>query len=145
MAIIDQGEERRRRRRKNTVLFTVSLVFLLLGVLLHCLNFMFLDELSYFACATTILAGLVYNILQRVVYFSNKKSERVITAFFYVGIACVILKLLSGMIFKNPYFLIHDIISFCLFVGEILLPLSIVITWVKHRKLINLFRLFWGL
>ncbi len=142
MAIIYQKE-----RKKFSFFFKISMVFLILGIVLHIFDWRFWEELSYFACCSVILIGIVYIILHHITYFTGEKIERVISVFFYTGIACLILKLFSSLIFKeddyvgiSPFIEVHDIIIFCLDIGVILLPLSIVIMLVKYKRLFKFFK-----
>ncbi len=139
MAVIYQKEQ-----KKFSFFFKIGMVFLILGIVLHIIGWMFLGELNYFACCTVIMVGIVYIILHHITYFDDKKMERVISVLFYTGIACLILKLFSSIIFKEDYYTgivlfkgVHDIIIFCLNIGAILLPLSVVIMLMKYRKLIK--------
>lgn len=104
-------------------------------------------ESIYFACCTVILAGVEYIILHHITYFTGEKIERMISVFFYTGIASLILKLCTSLIFKEDYYAgiglfrgVYGIIIFCLNIGVILLPLSIVIMLVKYRKIIKFFK-----
>ncbi len=139
MAIICQQEQ-----KKFSFFCKISMVFLILEIALHIVDWKFWGELSYFSCCAVILTGIVYIILHQITYFTGKKIERVISVFFYIGAACVILKLISPLILKenfyagiSPFMEVHGIIIFCLDIGIILLPLSIVIMLVKFRKLIK--------
>lgn len=142
MAIIYQKE-----KKKFSFFFKISMVFLILGIVLHLFDWMFWGELSYFACCVVMLIGIEYIILHHITYFTGEKIERVNSVFFYTGIACLILKLFSTLIFKEDYYVgmspfmeVHDIIIFCLDMGMILLPLSVVIMLVKYKKLIKFLR-----
>lgn len=144
MAIIYQKEH-----KKFSFFFKISMVFLVLGKVLQVFDWMFWGELSYFVCCTVLLIGIVYIILHHITYFTGEKLERVNSVFFYIGIASLILQLLSTLIFKKDYYMdispcmeVHDIIVFCLDIGVILLPLSIVIMLVKYKKLINFLKIF---
>lgn len=145
MAIICQQEQK--KQKKFSFFCKISMVFLILGIALHIFDWKFWGELSYFSCCAVILTGIVYIILHQITYFTGKKIERVISVFFYIGAACLILKLISPLIFKgnfyagiSPFMEVHGIIIFCLDIGMILLPLSIVIMLVKFRKLIKFLR-----
>lgn len=144
MAVIYQKEQ-----KKFSFFFKIGMLFLLLGILLHIIDLMFWGELSYFACCTVILVGIEYIILHHITYFTGKKIERVISLLFYTGIACLILKLFSSLIFKEDYYVgispfmeVHGIIIFCLKIGVILLPLSVVIMLLKYSKLIKFLKAF---
>lgn len=139
MAVIHQKEQ-----KKFSFFFKKSMVFLVFGIVLHIPGWTFWGELSYFACCTVMLVGIVYIILHRITYFTGEKIERVISLLFYTGIASWILKLFSSLIFKEDYYVgispfmeVHGIIIFCLSIGVILLPLSVIIMLVKYRKLIK--------
>ena len=141
MAIIYQKED-----KKFNFFFKISIVFLILGIVLHIFDWIFWGELSYFACCTVMIVGIVYIILNHITYIIGKKIERVISLLFYTGIACLILKLLSPLFFKEDYYVgispfteIHGIVIFCLKIGVILLPLSVVIMLLKYNKLIKFF------
>ena len=125
------------------------MAFLLLGIVLHIFDMMFWGELSYFICCTVILVGIVYIILHHITYITDQKIERVISVFFYAGIACLMLRLISSFIFKEDYYLdispfeeVHSIIVFCLEKGVFLLPLSVVMIMIKFKKLIKFFKFF---
>lgn len=142
MAVIYQKEQ-----KKFSFFFKKSMIFLLLGIVLHIIGWMFLGELSYFVCCTVMLAGIEYIILHHITYFTGEKIERVISVLFYTGIASLILKLCSSLIFKEDYYAgiglfrgVYGIIIFCLNIGVILLPLSIVIMLMKYRKIIKFFK-----
>lgn len=142
MAIIYQKE-----RKKFSFFFKIGMVFLILGIALHIIGWTFLGELSYFTCCTVILVGIVYVILHHITYFSDQKIERVISILFYVGIASLVLKLFSSMIFKEDYYVnigffkgVYDIITFCLNSGAFLFLLSVVIMLVKYRKLFKILK-----
>lgn len=146
MAVTYQNDPKEREQKKFSFFFKISMGFLLLGIMLHIFDWMFWGELSYFACCTVMLVGIEYIILHHITYFTGKKIERVISVLFYTGIVCLILKLLSSLIFKEDYYVgispfmeVHGIIIFCLKIGVILLPLSIVIMLLKYRKIIKLF------
>lgn len=139
MAVIYQKEP-----KKFSFFFKKSMVFLLLGIVLHIFDLVFVGELSYFACCTVMLVGIEYIILHHITYFTDEKIERVISIFFYTGIACLILKLFASLIFKEDYYVgispfmeLHGIIFFFLKIGVFLLPLSVVIMLLKYRKLIK--------
>lgn len=144
MAVIYQKEQ-----KKFGFFFKIGMVFLLLGIVLHSFDVMFWGELSYFACCTVMLVGIEYIILHHITYFTGKKIERVISLLFYTGIACLILKLFSSLIFKEDYYVgispfmeVHGIIIFCLKIGVILLPVSVVIMLLKYSKLIKFLKAF---
>lgn len=89
-----------------------------------------------------ITVGIVYIILNHITYLTGKKIERVISLFFYTGIACLILKQFSSLIFTEDYYVdlspfmeVHDIVILGLKIGIILLPLSVVIMLLKYNKL----------
>lgn len=139
MAVIYQKEH-----KKFSFFFKISMVFLILGIVLHIFDWVFWGELSYFTCCTVMLVGIMYIILHHITYFTGEKIERVISILFYTGIACLILKLFSSLIFKEDYYAgispfaeVHGIIIFCLRIGAILMPLSVVIMLLKYRKLIK--------
>lgn len=139
MAIIYQKEQ-----KKFSFFFKKSMICLLLGLVLHILGLKFLGELSCFACCTVLLAGIEYVILHHITYLIDEKIERVVSLFFYTGIACLILRVFAALIFKEEYYAsiglfmkVHGIILFLLKVGVILLPLSIVIMLLKFGKLIK--------
>lgn len=128
--------------KKFGFFFKISMFFLILGAVLHAFHWMFWGELSYFACCTIITVGIVYIILHHITYLTGKKIERVISLFFYTGIACFILKLFSSLVFKEKYYVdispfmeVHDIIILGLKIGIFLLPLSVVIMLLKYNKL----------
>lgn len=109
---------------------------------MHVFNRMFWGELSYFFCCMIITVGIVYIILNHITYLTGKKIERVISLFFYTGIACLILKQFSSLIFTEDYYVdlspfmeVHDIVILGLKIGIILLPLSVVIMLLKYNKL----------
>lgn len=142
MAVIYQKEQ-----KKFSFFLKKSMILLFLGIVLHVFGLTFLGEMSYFACCTVILAGVEYIILHHITYFTGEKIERMISVFFYTGIASLILKLCTSLIFKEDYYAgiglfrgVYGIIIFCLNIGVILLPLSIVIMLVKYRKIIKLFK-----
>lgn len=135
--------------KKFSFFLKISLAFLILGAVLHLLKWMFWGELSYFVGCAVILAGIVYIILHHITYFTDKKAERVVSVFFYTGIACIILKLLSSLIFKEDYYVdispfmeVYDIVIFVLKIGIILLPLSVVIMLLKFSKLLKFIKYF---
>lgn len=135
----------KKEHKKFSFFFKISMVFLILGiVLLHIFDWIFWGELSYFACCAVMLVGIVYIILHHITYFTGEKIERVISLLFYTGIACLLLKLFSSLIFKEDYYVgispfveVYGIIIFCLNIGVILLPLSVVIMLMKYRKVIK--------
>ncbi len=142
MAVIYQNDPKERKQKKFSFFFKISMVFLILGIVLHIFGWMFWGELSCFACCTVMLVGIVYLILHHITYFTGKKIERVISVLFYTGIACLILNLFSSVIFKEDYYVgispfteVHGIIIFCLKIGVIMLPLSVVIMLMKYSKL----------
>lgn len=144
MAIIYQKEH-----KKFSFFFKISMVFLIFGIVLHIFDWIFWGELSYFICCAVILTGIVYIILHHITYFTGKKIERVISVFFYTGIACFILRMLSSFLFKADYYVgispcmeVYNIIIFCLKIGAILLPLSIVMMLLKFNKLIKFLNSF---
>lgn len=144
MVVIYQKEQ-----KKFSFFFKISMVFLILGIVLHIFDWTFWGELSYFACCIVILMGIVYIILHHITYFSGKKIERVISLLFYTGVACLILKLFASLIFKedcyvgiSPFMEVHGIIIFCLNSGVILLLLSVVIMLMKYHKLIKFLKNF---
>lgn len=146
MAIIYQKEP---EHKKFSFFFKISMIFLLLGIVLNIFDGVFWGELCYFVCCTVIVVGIVYIILHHITYITGNKIERVISVLFYSGIACLILKLLSSLIFKEDYYVdislfkgVHDIIIFCLDIGVLLLPLSIVIMLMKYKKLIKFLKYF---
>lgn len=135
-------EEPKKEPKKFGFFFKISMIFLIIGAVLHGFNWMFWGELSYFACCTIITVGIVYIILHHITYLTGKKIERVISLFFYTGIACLILKMLSSLISKEDYYVdispfmeVHDIVISGLEIGIILLPLSVVIMLLKYNKL----------
>lgn len=135
--------------KKFRFFFKISMVFLMLGIVLHAFDRIFWGELSYFVCCTVILVGIVYIILHHITYFTGEKIERVISVFFYTGIASLILKLLSSLIFKEdcyvditPFMEVHSIILLCLRIGTVLMPLSIVLMLLKYSKLIKFLKYF---
>lgn len=139
MAVIYQKEQ-----KKFSFFFKKSMIFLILGIVLHIIGWRFLGALSYFACCTVILVGIEYIILHHITYFTGEKIERVISVLFYSGIASLILKLFSSLIFKEDYYMginlfmgVYGIIMLCLDIGAFLFPLSIVIMLVKYRKIIK--------
>lgn len=147
MAVIYQQEQK--KPKKFSFFFKISMVFLLLGIVLRIFGLMFWEEFSYFACCTGMMVGIEYIILHNITYFTGKKIERVISLFFYTGIVCLILKLLSSLIFKEDYYVgispfvgVHGIILFCLKIGVMLLPLSVVLMFLKYGKLIKFLRFF---
>ena len=147
MAIIYQKPPK--KAKKFSFFFKICMVFLLLGIVLHIFDLKFWEELSYFACCTVMMAGIEYIILHNITYFTGKKIERVISLFFYTGIVCLILKLFSSLIFKEDYYMgispfmeMHGIILFCLKIGVILLPLSVVLMFLKYGKLVKFLRFF---
>lgn len=144
MAIIYQ-----KKHKKFSFFFKISMIFLLLGIVLHIFNLKFWGELSYFACCAVILAGIEYTILHRIKYFTGQKIERVISALFYTGITCLVLKLFALLIFKKDYYVgispfmeVHSIIIFGLKIGAILLPLSVIIMLFKYKKIIKILNFF---
>lgn len=145
MAVIYPKEQKEQKEQKKfSFFFKIGMVFLLLGIVLHIFDLKFWGELSYFACCTVMLVGIEYIILHHITYFTGEKIERVISLFFYTGIVCLILKLFSSFIFKEDYYVgispfmeVHGIITFCLKIGVILLPLSVVIMILKYKKLIK--------
>lgn len=147
MAIIYQ--EPPKKAKKFSFFFKIGMVFLLLGIVLNIFALKFWGELSYFVCCTVMLAGIEYIILHNITYFTGKKIERVISLFFYTGIVCLILKLLSSLIFKEEYYVgmspfmeVHGMILFCLKIGVILLPLSVVLMFLKFGKIIKFLNFF---
>ena len=141
MAVI-YPKEPKKTPKKFRFFFKISMVFLILGAVLHVFNWMFWGELSYFACCAVLLAGIVYIILHHITYLFDKKTERVVSLFFYTGIACFILKLLSSVIFKAEYYMgispfmeVHNIVILGLNIGVILFPLSLVIMLLKFNRL----------
>lgn len=75
--------------------------------------------------------------------------ERVISLFFYIGIACFILHLLSSLIFKEDNYVnvslfmeVHNIVMLGLKIGVILLPLSLVIMLLKYNKFFKFLKHF---
>ena len=150
MAIIYPQEQKEpKKQKKFSFFFKICMVFLLLGIVLHIFDLKFWGELSYFACCTVMMVGIEYIILHNITYFTGKKIERVISLFFYTGIVCLILKLLSSLIFKEEYYVgispfveVHGIILFCLKIGVILLPLSVVLMFLKYGKIIKFLRFF---
>lgn len=148
MAVIYPKEDEK-EHKKFSFFFKISMVFLIFGIVLHALDWTFWGELSYFACCTVIVAGIVYIILHHITYFTGKKIERVISVFFYTGIACFVLKLLSSPIFKeeyyagmSPFMQIHGVIVLCLKIGVALFPLSVILMLLKFKKLIKFFSFF---
>lgn len=144
VAIIYQKEH-----KKFSFFFKISMVFLALGIVLHILDWIFWGEFSYFICCAVILTGIVYIILHHITYFTGKKIERVVSAFFYTGIACFILRLLSSFLFKADYYVdispcmeVYSIIIFCLKIGVIFLPLSVVMMFLKFKRLIKFLKSF---
>lgn len=142
MAVSYQKEQ-----KKFSFFFNKSMIFLFFGIVLHIIGWKFLGELSYFGCFTVIVVGIEYIILHHITYFTDEKIERVISVLFYTGITSLILKLCASLIFKENYYVgislfmgVHNIIIFCLNIGAILLPLSIVIMLVKYRKIIKFFK-----
>ena len=140
MAVIYQ-----KQHKKFSFFFKISMVFLILGIAMHILDWIFWGELSCFACCTVMLVGIVYIILHHITYFTGEKIERMISIFFYTGIASLILKLISSFIFKEDYYVgispftqVHGIIILCLNIGAFLLPLSVVIMLLKYRKLFKI-------
>lgn len=99
MAVIYQKEQ-----KKFRFFFKKSMIFLLLGIVLHIIGWKFLGELSYFSCCTVIMVGIEYIILHHITYFTGEKIERVISVLFYTGIVSLILKLCSSLIFKEDYY-----------------------------------------
>jgi len=149
MAVFYQNDQKERRHKKFSFFFKISMIFLLLGIVLHIFDGGFWGELSYFVCITVMLAGIVYMILHHITYFTGEKTERVISVLFYAGVACLILKLFSSLIFKEDYYVgispfmeVHGIIIFCLKIGVTLIPLSVVIMLLKYKKLINFLKFF---
>lgn len=147
MAIIYQKPTK--KAKKFSFFFKIDMVFLLLGIVLSIFDLKFWGELSYFVCCTVMLAGIEYIILHNITYFTGKKIERVISLFFYTGIVCLILKLLSSLIFKEEYYVgmspfmeVHGMILFCLKIGVILLPLSVVLMFLKFGKIIKFLNFF---
>ena len=100
MAVI-YPKEPKKEPKKFGFFFKISIIFLVLGAVLHVFNWMFWGELSYFVCCTIITVGIVYIILHHITYLTGKKIERVVSLFFYTGIACLFLKLFSSLIFKK--------------------------------------------
>ena len=140
MAVIYQ-----KQHKKFGFFFKIGMIFLILGIVLHILDWIFWGELSYFACCTVMLVGIVYIILHHITYFTGEKIERMISIFFYTGIASLILRLISSFIFKEDYYVdispftqVHGIIILCLNIGVFLLPLSVVIMLLKYRKLFKI-------
>lgn len=149
MALIYQNNQKEREHKKFGFFFKISMIFLLIGIVLHIFNLMFWGELSYFACCTVMLVGIEYIILHHITYLTDEKIERVVSIFFYTGIVCLILKLFSLLIFKedfyvgiSPFMEVYGIIIFCLKIGVILLPLSVVIMFLKYRKIIKFLKVF---
>lgn len=153
MAIIYQQEQQEqkepKKQKKFSFFFKICMVFLLLGIVLHIFDLKFWEELSYFVCCMMMMVGIEYIILHNITYFTDKKIERVISLFFYTGIVCLILKLLSSLIFKedyyagiSPYVEVYGIILFCLKIGVILLPLLVVLMFLKYGKLVKFLRFF---
>ena len=147
MAVI--YNEPKKERKKFGFFFKIGMVFLILGAVLHVFKWKFWGELSYFACCAVLLAGIVYIILHHITYLYDKKTERVVSLFFYTGIACFILKLLSSVIFKAEYYMgitpfmeVYSIVMLVLGIGIILFPLSLVIMLLKFNKLFKFFRHF---
>ena len=140
----------KKQHKKFNFFFKISMVFLILGIVFRCIfNWIFWGELSYFACCAVMLVGIVYIILHHITYFTGKKIERVISLLFYTGIACLMLRLISSLIFKENYYVgispfmeVHSIIIFSLKIGTIFLPLSVVIMLLKYRKLFKFLNLF---
>lgn len=139
----------RTKTKKFGFFFKISMIFLILGAVLHIFKWMFWGELSYFACCAVMLAGVVYVILHHITYFTNQKMERVISLFFYIGIACFILHLLSSLIFKEDNYVnvslfmeVHNIVMLGLKIGVILLPLSLVIMLLKYNKFFKFLKHF---
>lgn len=148
MAVI-YSKESEKEPKKFGFFFKISIFFLILGAVLHVFNRIFLGELSYFACCTIIAVGIVYIILNHITYLTGKKIERVISLFFYTGIACIFLKQISSLIFKEDYYMdispfmeVHNIVILGMRIGIILLPLSVVIMLVKFNKLIKFINRF---
>ena len=140
MAVIYQ-----KQHKKFGFFFKIGMIFLILGIVLHILDWIFWGELSYFACCTVMLVGIVYIILHHITFFTGEKIERMISIFFYTGIASLILRLISSFIFKEDYYVdispftqVHGIIILCLNIGVFLLPLSVVIMLLKYRKLFKI-------
>lgn len=124
--------------KKFGFFFKISIIFLILGAVFHVFNWMFWGELSYFVCCAIITVGIVYIILHHITYLTVKKIERVVSLFFYIGIACLFLEQFSSLIFKEDYYVdispfmeVHDIIISGLRIGIILLPLSVEIMLFK--------------
>ena len=139
----------RTKTKKLGFFFKISMIFLILGAVLHEFKWIFWGELSYFTCCTVMLVGIVYIILHHITYLIDKKTERVISLFFYTGIACFILKLFSSLIFKDDYYVdispfmeVHNIVILGLDIGIILLPLSLVIMLLKYHKLFKFIKYF---
>lgn len=139
----------KKEHKKFSFFFKISMVFLIIGIVLQILDWTFWGELSYFVCCAVMLVGIVYIILHHITYFTGKKIERVISLLFYTGIACLILRLISSLIFKEDYYVgispfmeVHSIVIFSLKIGTIFLPLSVVITLLKYKKLIKFLNLF---
>lgn len=138
-----------KKPKKIGFFFKISLIFLVLGIMLHFFEQMFWSELSYFTCCVIIMLGAVYSILHRVMYFTGKKVEHVITVLFYTGLACLILLPVAALIFKEEYYVdispfmeIHTIIILCLSIGLFLLPVSIILMIFKFGKLFKFFSRF---
>ncbi|MBD5461975.1 MAG: hypothetical protein HDR24_02775 [Lachnospiraceae bacterium] len=139
----------KKQHKKFSFFFKISMVFLIVGIVLHILDWTFWGELSYFACCAVMLVGIVYIILHHITYFTGKKIERVISLLFYTGIACLIMRLISSLIFKEDYYMgispfmeVHSIVISCLKIGTIFLPLSVVIMLLKYKKLFKFLNLF---
>ena len=150
MAIIYPQEQKEpKKQKKFSFFFKIGMVFLFLGIVLHIFDLKFWGEFSYFVCCTVMMAGIEYIILHNITYFTGKKIERVISLFFYTGIVCLILKLLSSLIFKEYYYAgispnmeVYGMILFCLKIGVILLPLSVVLMFLKFGKIIKFLNFF---
>lgn len=139
MAIIYQKQP-----KKFSFFFKICMIFIILGIVLHFFGLMFWGELSYFIGCTVIIAGIEYIILHHITYITGKKIERVVSVLFYTGVVCLVLELFSSLIFKEDYYVdispfmeMHGFIIFCLSVGAVLLPVSVVIMLLKYGKLIK--------
>lgn len=146
MAVIIREDYGKKKIRFSTFL-KISAIIFIVGIILNNAGMIanFWGELCIFIGGAVFLAGILHAIMHHIFYLTDSKIEKTASWLFYIGLASLALRFLSGLIFVESsyvdvrlHFEIYRVVMFLLQIGSSLFFISLFLFLFKFRKLFQI-------